>query len=74
MESKFFEHLNKVIETKKTNSTFISKPKYYEIINYLKQLKLEKKTNSKLIQKYDVMIVLGDEKLIIIIIYNNNKK
>jgi len=62
MVSKFYEHLNKVIETKMTNSTFISKSKYYEIINYLKQLKLEKKINSKLMKKYDVMTVLGDEK------------
>ncbi|XP_029348199.1 SCAN domain-containing protein 3-like [Acyrthosiphon pisum] len=64
MESKFNEHLKKVIETKKSNSTFICKSKYDEIINYLKQLKLEKKINSKLMKKYDVMTVLGDEKLI----------
>ena len=64
MESKFNEHFKKVIETKKSNSTFICKSKYDEIINYLKQLKLEKKKKSKLMKKYDVMTLLGDEKLI----------
>lgn len=59
METKFYEHLNKVIETKKTNTSFISKSKYYEMINYLKQLKLEKKINTKLMKKYEVMTVLG---------------
>ncbi|KAF0759599.1 SCAN domain-containing protein 3-like [Aphis craccivora] len=53
MESKFYEHWNKVIETKKAISTIISKSKYYEMTNYLKQLKLEKKTNSKLMKKDD---------------------
>jgi hypothetical protein len=72
MESKFYEHLNKVIQTKKTNSTFISKSKYYEIINCVKQLKLEKKINSKLMKKYDVMTVLGDEKLIMPIAAEGN--
>uniref|UniRef100_A0A2H8TQZ8 KRAB-A domain-containing protein 2 n=1 Tax=Melanaphis sacchari TaxID=742174 RepID=A0A2H8TQZ8_9HEMI len=72
MESRFYEHLNKVIETKKTNSTFISKSKYYEIINDLKQLKLEKKTNSKLMKKYDVMTVQGEEKLIMPITAEGN--
>jgi len=38
-----------------TNSTFISKSKYYEIMNYLKQQKPDKKTNSKSMKKYDVL-------------------
>jgi len=72
MESKFNEHLKKVIETKKSNSTFICKSKYDEIINYLKQLKLEKKINSKLMKKYDVMTVLGDEKIMMPITAEGN--
>jgi len=43
LESKFYEHLNKVIEIIKTNSTWIGESKYYEIMNYLKQLELENK-------------------------------
>jgi len=72
MESKFYEHLNKVFETKKANSTFISESKYYEIINYSKQLKLEKKTNSKLKKKYYVMTVQGEKKLIMQITAEGN--
>lgn len=51
-----------MIKMKKTNNAFLSKLKYYKIINYLKQLKLEKKVNPKLMKKYSVMIVLGNKK------------
>jgi imidazoleglycerol phosphate synthase glutamine amidotransferase subunit HisH len=42
------------------------------MINYLKQLKLEKKINSKLMKKYDVMTVFGDRKLIMQITAEGN--
>jgi len=35
-----YEYLNEIIKVKKSNNIFIGKFKYYEIINYLKQLKL----------------------------------
>jgi len=43
MESKFYGHFNEFNRLKKTNNTFLSKLKFYELINYLKQFKLEKK-------------------------------
>jgi hypothetical protein len=74
MEFKFYEHLSEIFKVKKTNTTttFLNKIKYYKIFSNLKQLKQEKKTKTKLIKKYDVMTVQGNEKLIMPITEEGN--
>lgn len=52
VHKKPYQHI--IIELKKSK-TFLSKLKYFEIISNLKQLKLEKKKDLKLMKKYDVI-------------------
>jgi len=70
MEYTFYEFLSEIIKWKKQIIFFLIK--YYEIINYLKQLKQEKKIDTQLTKKYDLLSVQRYEKLIMSIIAEGN--